>query len=285
MPKMPSPVRSIDLHRRGGNGPKALDLQRPEAALVRSNARLVLNSVWPPDDACHVALKSMLEFVKEEGHLTWFLKNHYHGLIHRTTYATRISMGTQMGSTIAAALTIPSSDVDVVYALLFAVNEVGKYKNRTYLTQRFPGTMNAHLEIDHVEGSDTVLNKAVMTDLLKKIVQEYKCEVFAAESSQGGNRAHVFTDLRVEQLKLTDFRNKCTEWLKESITKLDSHLVLDDSTGRSRVIRAPFARSPKAYRQDQYAPWLIYSHAKKHVCDASEMNMTIGEWVKKMTMV
>ncbi|KAJ1640996.1 hypothetical protein T492DRAFT_854142 [Pavlovales sp. CCMP2436] len=192
---------------------------------MRSNAHLILNSIWPPDDACHAALESMLEFVKEEGHLTWFLKNHYPGLPNRATHATHISMGTQMGATIASALTIPSSDVDVVYALLFAVNEVGKYKDCTYLTQRFPGMMKAHLEIDHVEGSDTVLNKAVMTDLLKKIAQEYKCEVFASGSSRGGNRAH-----------------------------------------------------------DLYTPWLIYSHAKKHVCDASEMNMTIGDWVKKMTM-
>ncbi|KAJ1628165.1 hypothetical protein T492DRAFT_1145788 [Pavlovales sp. CCMP2436] len=240
------PIRSVDIHR-DRKEPKPLDLKRPE-----------------------VILQAMLQFVKEEGHLTWFLRNHFQHqtMLHsmeRCTHATRISMGMTIRATVASALTIPPPDIDFVYALLFAVNEVGEYTDRTYLTQKFPGLMlKAHLEIDHVEGSVTVLNKAVMTDLLKNIAQEYKCEVFA----------------RVRR----DFRDKCTVWLEDSIPNLDSYLALDDSTARSRVIRAPFARSPKAHRQDQYAPWLIYAHAKKNVCDAAEMNMTIGDWIQKTTM-
>ncbi|KAJ1636863.1 hypothetical protein T492DRAFT_1128126 [Pavlovales sp. CCMP2436] len=134
--------------------------------------------------------------------------------------------------------------------------------------------LKAHLEIDHVEGSATVLNKAVMTDLLMNIAREYKCEVYASKSSQGGNRAHVFTDLRMVHRVARGIHPE----------PLESYLALDDSTSRSRVIRAPFARSPKAHRRDQYTLWLVYAHAKNFVCDAAEMEMTIGDWIHKAIM-
>ncbi|KAJ1627082.1 hypothetical protein T492DRAFT_842644 [Pavlovales sp. CCMP2436] len=103
----------------------------------------------------------------------------------------------------------------------------------TYVTQMFPGSMlKAHLEIDHVEGSATVLDKNAMLVLIEKIGQKYNCDVSAFQNSRGGNRAHVF---------------------------IDHDLALDDSPSKTRVIRAPFARSPKAFRRDQYTPWAIYT--------------------------
>ncbi|KAJ1619404.1 hypothetical protein T492DRAFT_848590 [Pavlovales sp. CCMP2436] len=114
----------------------------------------------------------------------------------------------------------------------------------------FPGSMlKAHLEIDHMEGSATVLDKDAMLVLIEKIGQKYNYEVSACQNSRGGNRAHVF---------------------------IDHDLALDDSPSKTRVIRAPFARSPKAFRRDQYTPWAIYTLETNTVRDAEDMGLRLA---------
>ncbi|KAJ1619201.1 hypothetical protein T492DRAFT_1087460 [Pavlovales sp. CCMP2436] len=180
---------------------------------MRRNALLVLHSTWPPDKACQHLLHGMLQFVKEEGNLTWLLKHHFDNKGNEScSHATRISMRTAMKATVASALRIPLSDTDFIHALLYAVNEAVRYADRAYVTQMFPGLMlKAHLEIDHNAGSATVLDKEVMTTLIKKIGQKYNCEVPVFKSDLGGNRAHVFTDYCVGEMQLAAMRGQCTE--------------------------------------------------------------------------
>mmetsp|Transcript_20832 Transcript_20832/g.51981 ORF Transcript_20832/g.51981 Transcript_20832/m.51981 type:complete len:239 (+) Transcript_20832:217-933(+) len=231
-------------------------------------------------------LQGLMNFVKEEGHLTWFLKFHFDkDPMYPPSHASRVSLGTQMKATVASALTIAPADLDFVYTLLFAVNHVGGYRDRAYVTQMFQGDLlKAHLEIDHVENSATVVTTEVMTALSLKIGQEYKCTVSVFKSDQGGNRAHVFTDHTVGKMMAELFREKCAGWLEKLIPSKDKHLILDDSTIRIRVIRAPFARLPKAYRKDQYTPWLLYTPEAGTVRDAKDTGMTIGDWVRKASM-
>ncbi|KAJ1628825.1 hypothetical protein T492DRAFT_841292 [Pavlovales sp. CCMP2436] len=158
--------------------------------------------------------------------------------------------------------------------------------DRAYLTEMFPGpTLKAHLEIDHEPDGATVLDKVTMSAFIEKIGQKFNCEVSAFKSSQGGNRAHVFLDHRMGELQLTDLRGLCTERLKGSIPMLESYLTLDESTSMTRVIRAPFARSPKAHRDDRYTPWIVYTPETNRVCDAKDMSVAIGGWIRKASML
>ncbi|KAJ1626378.1 hypothetical protein T492DRAFT_843210 [Pavlovales sp. CCMP2436] len=173
-----------------------------------------------------------------EGHMTWFLRNHLlKGASEPCTHATRSSMGTAMKATVGSAIQILISDIDLIYAMLFAVNQVGRYPDRTYMTQMFTGSMlKAHLEIDHMEFSATVLDKAVVSDLIKKIGQAEKCEVYAFKSSQDGNRAHVFTDISMGELHLANLRDQCTMWLEELLLLAVSVIPHVDSQAYCRTI-------------------------------------------------
>ncbi|KAJ1625952.1 hypothetical protein T492DRAFT_879313 [Pavlovales sp. CCMP2436] len=223
---------------------------------------------------CKLLIHDMFKFVKqEEGHLTKFMRNHL-DFDRKTSRAT-----------CASAYTIPLSDTEFIYALLYAVNHSGNYTDRAYVTQMFPGPVfKAHLEIDHNPFSSTVLDKIVMSALITKIGQKYRCEVSAFKSDQGGNRAHVFTDRLVTGQEMASMRAECSKWLKESIPDLESYLALDDSTSMTRVIRAPFARSAKTRRGDQYQPWLIYTPKTNTVSDVEDMKTTIGDWISKASM-
>ncbi|KAJ1629798.1 hypothetical protein T492DRAFT_1008224 [Pavlovales sp. CCMP2436] len=280
-----APIRSRD-NLKPAKPTVALDLNRVEVALVRSNALLVLGSAWPPDIACVSLLHGLLRFVQEEGHLTWFLKNHFDRKpMDSCSHATRISLGTAMKATVASGLTIPLSETDFINTLIYAVNHVGSYADRAYVTQIFPGDLlKAYLEIDHVDGSDTVLSKEVLTTLITKIGEEYKCTVSVFKSNRGGNRAHVFTDHCVGGMMADAVREQCAERLKFLIPSIDKHLILDESTTQIRVIRAPFARSPKAHRKDQYTPWIIYTPETDAVRDAKDTGMTIGDWIRQASM-
>jgi len=52
----------------------------------------------------------------------------------------------------------------------------------------------------------------------------------------------------------------------------------------TRVIRAPYARSPEAHRCDQYTPWMIYTPDTNIVRDAKDTGATIGDWIRKASM-
>jgi hypothetical protein len=154
------------------------------------------------------------------------------------------------------------------------------------MTQTFKGhKFKAHLEIDHVTDSMTVLDQTVMAALAERMSNTYNCKVAVFKSDRGGNRAHVFIDHKVYEHEMYPILKSCTTWLEEliKIETIDDHMILDESTVKTRVIRAPSAKSGKPYRHDKYKPWLGAMPGKgaQLACD---MGVTMRAWAAIATM-
>jgi hypothetical protein len=262
---------------------------------LRRDATTLFERTWPLDATCNETnqlMSEMCRFVKTELHLTWFLENHYKSVgKERTTHTTTLSMGTSYGATSASRLIIPYADRHFIYALLYSVNQAGRYIDRTYLTEMFkgPSKFKAHLEIDHVPDSGLVLNESSMSAFVKLLSQKKNCDVSAFQNTrpERGNRAHVFLDMKMNEKELAVFRDECYTDLAEICTLTDKtikdHLSLDPATAKTRVIRAPFAKSGKAYRDDYYEPWLACAPGAETLL-ARDMKLTLGAWVDKASM-
>lgn len=268
--------------------PDNIEYTGDRKSIMRALAGRALASSWPPDAACKAVLRELRSMVKKEGHLTWFLK--YHFARERTgtcTHACRLSMGGGYGESVSAGMHIPDSEVMVVYALLFAMNHVGTYRERTYVTQVFNSTtkFKMHFEIDHVEGSATVLGESEMTNFTQFLADKYDCNVALFKSSRSGNRAHVFLNRHVTAFEMESARALADEWFRLNLGLADigAHFVLDPATSKTRVIRAPFAKSPKAYRQDDYTPLLFCKPGQK-AAKAEDMGFSIAHWIRTAMM-
>jgi hypothetical protein len=219
---------------------------------------------------------------RPERHLTWFLAHRYAASHDEAcTHTTRISSGTAMGHTTAARLHVPLTDRRLVQALVYACNARGAYMDRAYVVERFPGLLfKAHLEIDHREGADTVLDEASMRAFLALALMRYGCAACVTRSSRGGNRCHIFFNNRITQAASRALREECRALLDMACGNKDTrgHFAIDASTAETRSIRAPFARSAKPYRADWYEPWLFASPSGV-IAHADEAGLTVGQWI------
>lgn len=266
--------------------PAFVPLLGARAALWRAESRALLDEPWQakPTPAFARAANALLEIVREERHLTHFLKNHYAcDSREACTHCTRVSLGTPMGHTVAARLKIPIEDLPCVLATLCAVSSVGGYQDRAYVTECFPGTLfRAHFELDHTTGAPTSLDDAAAVAWAHALCAEYECAARVFKSTRGGNRAHVFLDRSVSALEMASWLPKASGLLDEACGRsvcARGECALDPSTIRYRSIRAPFAKSPKAFQDHYYQPWCAYDWNEVSREPEPVADMTTEDWL------